>query len=78
MASSAAARADRVEVVVTSLSAYYAHARDDFGESYFIYPGNFQMTGGRFEDIQEGSRLRGLPIAHPKGQRLIEIRLVEV
>lgn len=68
----------RVEVTVVSLSAVYAHAVDDFGERYFIYPGNFQLTGGRFDDIQEGSRLQGIPIQHPKGQRLIEIRIVEV
>ena len=67
--------ADRVEVTVTSLSAAHAFARDDFGESYFIYRGNFQQTSAEFETITEGTVLTGLPIQHPQGWRLIEIRV---
>ena len=60
---------------MTSLSAAHAFARDDYGESYFIYAGNFQQTSAEFNTIAEGTVLTGVPIQHPKGWRLIEIRV---
>jgi len=57
----------------------YCKALNPDGVEYFIFYNAFQATDYRdIGDVEIGTQVKGTPINHPRGPRLIEVEIVEI
>jgi len=69
----------RATVMHIDWERHFAKAVDAHGHDFFLYYSAFEMMGKwQFEDLRTGSLVALTPIAHPRGLRGVDVRILEL